>query len=98
LQESTPQDLKMPAISSENRTSDVRLDDRGQRLLPTVIEQLVSDFPDKAWASIPLSADIKAGFQDISFRQLATIIDALAWWIESRIGRSSTFETAAYLG
>ncbi|OKL56143.1 hypothetical protein UA08_08748 [Talaromyces atroroseus] len=88
----------MPAISSEKETSDVRLDSRGQRLLPSVIEQLASDVPEKAWASIPLSADIKAGFKDISFRQLAKVIDALAWWIESRIGRSSTFEPAAYLG
>lgn len=79
-------------------TSNGHPDLRGRRLLPTLIDDLADRQPDNAWASIPRSADIKEGFQDISFRQLVNLIDGLAWWIESRYGRSSTFETVAYLG
>lgn len=78
--------------------ADSYLDTRGQRLLPHIIDRLGKEERHKAWASIPLSENIKEGFQDVSYHQLAMATDALAWWIESRIGQSKNFETVAYLG
>lgn len=74
------------------------IDQRGGRLLPTWIDKVGQDAPDKVWASVPRSANLKDGFRDLRYRHLVAAIDAAAWWIESVIGRSTNFETVAYLG
>ena len=71
---------------------------RGKRLLPTYIDRLGQDSPEKSWALIPRSRDLKEGFGEYRYRHLVAAIDSVAWWIESLIGRSTTFETVAYMG
>ena len=68
------------------------------KLLPTLIDEVGCEEPDKIWASVPQSSNLKDSFRDLTYRQLVAAIDSTAWWIESSIGRSSTFETVAYLG
>lgn len=71
----------------------------GHRLQPVVIDARARDTPDKPWASLPLDDyDLSKGFEDISYATLASAIDRMAWFIEKHIGKSSTFETIAYLG
>lgn len=73
--------------------------DCGRRLQPAVIDARARDQPDKPWASLPLDDyDLSKGFEDISYATLASAIDKMAWFIERNIGKSSTFETVAYLG
>lgn len=73
--------------------------DVGRRLLPAVIDQLARDEPDRAWASLPRDDyDLTQGFEDISYARFANAINKLAWFIEGQVGRSTTFETVAYLG
>lgn len=71
---------------------------QGRRLLPSWIDKVARDDPTKSVISIPRSANLADGFQDITYQQLAGAIDSLAWWIETIIGISSVFETVAYLG
>ena len=73
-------------------------DHRGGRLLPTWIDKVAHEAPDKVWASMPRSANLKDGFRDLQYRHLVAAVDSAAWWIESSIGRSSHFETVAYMG
>lgn len=70
----------------------------GKRLLPTWIDKLGRETPEKVWAMMPRSTDLKDGFREYHYRNLVAAIDTLAWWIESTIGRSTTFETVAYMG
>ena len=70
----------------------------GKRLLPTWIDKVGRERPDTTWASMPISSDLKDGFRDFQYRHLVAAIDAAAWWIESIIGKSSNFETVAYMG
>lgn len=73
--------------------------DCGRRLLPTVIDQRARDEPNSAWCSLPVDDyDLSKGFEDISIYRFANAINRLAWFIDSAIGKSSTFETVAYLG
>lgn len=73
--------------------------DCGRRLLPTVIDQRARNEPDSAWCSLPVDDyDLSKGFEDISIGRFANAINRLAWFIESAVGKSSTFETVAYLG
>ena len=70
----------------------------GKRLLPTWIDEVGRKTPEKPWALMPRSSDLKDGFREYHYRHLVAAIDTLAWWIESIIGRSTTFETVAYMG
>ena len=82
------------AISKSSLGSTVR----GKRLLPTYIDRLGHESPEKSWALIPRSKDLKDGFGEYRYRHLVAAIDSVAWWIESLIGRSTIFETVAYMG
>ncbi|KAF2815286.1 acetyl-CoA synthetase-like protein, partial [Mytilinidion resinicola] len=71
------------------------------RLIIPLIDSIAKSTPEKPWASIPLNDDdLSEGFRDFSFAQLATGINAAAWWIDENIGKapSGTFPTVAYLG
>jgi len=69
------------------------------RLMPVVIDELARDDPRRPWASVPYDdADLSRGYEDISYEVAANAINKLCWIIESVIGKSTTFETIAYLG
>lgn len=70
----------------------------GSRLLPQVLDDLAKSKPGRIFASVPKTFELKDGFRDVTVLQLARSVNQFAWWIEKTIGRSSTFETVAYLG
>lgn len=90
----------MTSRSSHNSTRPTPPPNCGRRLLPVVIDERARDEPTRPWASIPLDDwDLTQGYEDVSYRQLARAIHQLAWFIEGSMGgRSTTFETVAYLG
>ncbi|KAI1346772.1 hypothetical protein F5Y01DRAFT_264280 [Xylaria sp. FL0043] len=73
--------------------------DHSGPVLPVVIDELARNDPHRPWASIPVDDnDLTRGYEDINYETLASAIDKLAWVIDSAIGKSTTFETIAYLG
>ena len=70
----------------------------GKRLLPTTIDKIADETPQKLFAAIPRTGDLKDGFMDVSFGDFARAADRIAWWLEELLGKSTTFETLAYLG
>ena len=70
----------------------------GQRLLHLTVDEIAVNSPGRIWAAIPRSTTLSDGYRDISFAALANAINRLSWFLESRIGRSKSFETVAYLG
>lgn len=70
----------------------------GQRLLPTLVDQLATDKPDDLFALVPKSNDLNQGFRNITLRDFATCINSVAWWLEDNLGKSTSFETLAYIG
>ncbi|KAI3320037.1 acetyl-CoA synthetase-like protein [Xylariaceae sp. AK1471] len=73
--------------------------DNDQRLMPVIIDDLARDDPHRPWASVPIDDnELSKGYEDISYEVLANAINKLAWIIDSAVGRSTTFETMAYLG
>ena len=70
----------------------------GRRLLPTTIDEVAKHNPEKVFASMLKSpGNLQDGYRDITFRQIANGVNQVAWWLERELGRSSTFETLAYL-
>ena len=70
----------------------------GSRLLPQVVDQLSQSDPTRVYATFPLSSDLPRGFRDVSMLEIARAVNKLAWWIEMNLGRSTVFETVAYIG
>jgi len=70
----------------------------GHRLLPVTIDYIAETDPGRVWASIPVSSKLSDGYRDIKYQTFANAIDQAAWFLESTFGRSSDFETVAYIG
>ena len=70
----------------------------GQRLLPQLIDQIAKDDPDRALVSVPRGTDVTDGYEDVSFKRLATAIDRCAWWIDQKIGRSQDLAPIFFIG
>lgn len=72
--------------------------DYGRRLFPTIIDERANSEPGRPFAAIPKSSDLRDGFVDISYHQLATAINRCSWWLENKLGKARNFETVGYLG
>lgn len=70
----------------------------GQRLLPTLVDDLARDSPDKLFALIPKSKDLGNGFHEMTYSMLAQSVNTVALWLERTIDRGQRFETIAYIG
>lgn len=70
----------------------------GRRLIPNLIDDFAENTPFRPFCSVPYSCNPKDGFRDVSFEEVAAAINKFAWWIESRFGKSQTFQPLAYIG
>ena len=76
------------------------LDDNsyGQRLLPTLVDEIASEDPDRAIVSLPVGRNPSDGYEDVNFASLARAINRCSWWLEKNLGKSSSFKTLFYIG
>ncbi|RYP27611.1 hypothetical protein DL767_007616 [Monosporascus sp. MG133] len=70
----------------------------GQRLMPSVLDELAKTNPNKLYGAIPNTADVTEGFRDITVADIARCANFMASWIAERFGRSESFETLTYIG
>jgi hypothetical protein len=70
----------------------------GRRLIPPLIDNIARDNPNKVFASIPKSFDLTEGYIDVTYDAFSRAINRAAAFLEDRFGKSTSFETLAYLG
>lgn len=70
----------------------------GSRLMPMVVDDIARQQPDLLYASVPLTTNLSEGFQGITFSEIASATNHVANWIDKKFGRSSKFDTIAYMG
>jgi acyl-CoA synthetase (AMP-forming)/AMP-acid ligase II len=70
----------------------------GSRLMPVVVDEISKQQPDLVFGTVPLTTNISDGFRDVTFSDIASATNFLATWIDKTLGRSSSFETIAYMG
>ena len=70
----------------------------GHRLIPKLLDELARTTPNRVFALIPRSAQFADGLQDVTISTFARAVNRAASWIESAIGKSTDFETIAYIG
>ncbi|KAI9836987.1 MAG: hypothetical protein M1819_000636 [Sarea resinae] len=73
--------------------------DFGKRLVPRVVDEVATQHPHRAYASIPKSSNLQDGYRDISYAVFANAINRVAWWLDSTLGKgTSGLPTITYLG
>ncbi|EWY82991.1 hypothetical protein FOYG_15071 [Fusarium oxysporum NRRL 32931] len=70
----------------------------GRRLIPCILDEMSRDEPDRVIYSIAKSADISKGFTEVTARKFANAVNKTAWWLESLVGKSESFQTIGYIG
>lgn len=70
----------------------------GHRLISQLIDDRAKTNPQRSVWSIPRSLNLADGFRDVCYGQVARAINRAAWWIDGNVGKSTTFETLAYMG
>ncbi|PHH73109.1 hypothetical protein CDD82_5653 [Ophiocordyceps australis] len=72
---------------------------QNERLLTQVIDHVAQTDPEAVWMEYPRSASsYDQGFRQITYRQLATAVDKLAWYLHHNVEVESAFQTLAYIG
>lgn len=68
-------------------------------LLPSILDDRAWTCPEGEWAQFPASeTTYEAGFRLVTNREAADAVNRVAWTLEEELGRSSKFETIAYIG
>lgn len=70
----------------------------GRRLFANTIDDAAQRDPGRKIFVVPKGNQVSDGFRDFTMRELAQAVNYTSWWIEKSIGRSSNFETLAYMG
>ncbi|KAI1269042.1 hypothetical protein F5Y18DRAFT_439609 [Xylariaceae sp. FL1019] len=70
----------------------------GRRLMPSVLDRIAQDTPNRVFAAVPKTSNVQDGFLDFTFADMARMVNFLAWWLEDHLGRAQNFETVAYIG
>lgn len=70
----------------------------GQRLLPALVDECARTNPDFVFAMVPKTSNLADGFQDITVKSFARAVNAVAHRIDTSAGRSTKFDTIAYIG
>lgn len=71
----------------------------GKRLMSHTLDHLGQHNPDGVACTIPRNlSTLEDGFRDLTFGDLAHIVNYTAWWIEKAYGRSDNHGTIAFIG
>lgn len=80
-------------------TMPTHLDRPAKQLLNNIIDRTAKATPDLVYAELPKSpVDLSQGYRQVTYRDFANGINAVAWWLRKSLGPSKTFETLTYIG
>ncbi|KAK9779538.1 putative Carrier domain-containing protein [Seiridium cardinale] len=79
--------------------SDGNVGRRQRTLLPHMVDRLASDEPDSIFGMWPIaSASYDAGYQSVTYAELANMVNGLAQWLVDNLGPGQHGEPLAYVG
>ena len=67
-------------------------------LLVALIDRIAREHPNKCHAMYPKSTNVKDGFRNLTYGQLAQAIDYTAWFLKKEIGTVIDGEVVGYIG
>jgi hypothetical protein len=70
-----------------------------EQLLPHIFDERARIKPDSIFAKTPASLTRYGdGFRSVTFLEIATAINRVAWLIDSQYGKGENFPTITYIG
>lgn len=66
-------------------------------LLPRVVDEATSKYPDKLWMTVPQLGKLDQGWRDLTFKDLGRAVNTLAHWLDQTVGVSHDRRTLAYM-
>lgn len=72
--------------------------DLGERLLPTLVDQLSVGDPDRVFLSYQSGPRPKDGYRDVTYKEFAAAVNRYSWWLDKTLGHSDSFRTITYFG
>ena len=81
-----------------NMTTPAVPSNHGQRLLPTLVDQLSVSDPNRVFLSYQLGPNPKDGYRDFTYKEFAAAVNRYSWWLDKNLGRSDNFRTLTYFG
>ena len=79
-------------------TDRYRFDPTKHKPIPSVIDAIAAETPDRPFLSIPSQVDMYSSWRDISYGSFARAVNRCAWWLKEKLGESQSFETISYIG
>ena len=70
----------------------------GQRLLPSLVDEIALTDPERILYSIAKTKDAADGFIDVSATAFARAVNRCAWHLHKNLGPGQGFPTIAYMG
>ncbi|KAK2591580.1 hypothetical protein QQS21_010731 [Conoideocrella luteorostrata] len=70
----------------------------GERLLPSLVDQIAASDPDRVLYSVAKTKNPAEGFRDIDANTFAQAVDRCSWYLEENLGRGENFPTLLYMG
>src|SRR4051794_40018062 len=68
-------------------------------LLPHIVDRLARDRPNDLYIEFPVDPrSYEEGFRAVTYRDLANVVNGLAWWLESHLGPGRDAEVISYIG
>lgn len=68
-------------------------------LLPNIVDHQANLDPESLFAEYPVSTlTYDEGYRKITFREFASAINCIAWWLHKTLGPTKDFEVLAYIG
>ena len=89
--------LRIPTMMAANQTTTPPLE-YGHRLIPSLVDEYAKADPDYVFAKTPKTTNFADGLQDITIKTFARAVNEIAWRCESVLGKSTNFDTIAYIG
>ena len=79
-------------------TNHTPLADYGHRLIPNLVDEYAEKDPDYVFAKIPNTTNFADGLKNITISTFARAVNEIAWRCDSELGKSTDFDTIAYIG
>lgn len=79
-------------------TDRCQFDHTKHKPIPSVIDAIAAETPERPFLSIPSKDDMYSSWRDISYESFGRAGNRCAWWLKEKVSESRSFETLSYIG
>lgn len=70
----------------------------GKRLIPQIMDNLAATDPTRTVFSLTVGSENGLTLRNVSALEFAKAVDRTAWWLQNKVGRSTSVQPVGYIG